>query len=305
MTNSGISAEELLSALPPVLRADRRMLALGQVVADVLALRYDEIDKVAIYAHIDELDEAMLDILAYDFKVDWYGYDYPVEVKRRILKSSFYVHRHLGTKGAVETAIQALYPRSAVEEWFDYIEGGAPYSFRIVLDASEPSVPVSSSDLLREINQYKSLRSHLDGIMFRSNHPFLILTGCGWTAFTARVCGTYPVLARQGFIENHSIVAKTESGGTAYTMPMTNQQVAGAFPRPAVRGVAIDAALTIDTANDGECYTSPMTGPAISGEHPAAAVQGSILDGILATEATAGDAQYDVTPCGTAPGSLF
>lgn len=299
------TAEEFLRALPPVLRNDRRMMALGQVVAEELSDRMSEIEKAAIYPRIDELDEALLDILAYDFKVDWYGYDYPVEVKRRILKSSFYVHRHLGTKGAVETAIQALYPRSVVEEWFDYIEGGAPYSFRIVLDASEPSIPVSSSDLLREINRYKSLRSHLDGIMFRSNHPFLILTGCGWTAFTARVCGTYPVLARQGSIENHSLVAKTESGGMAYTMPMTNQQVAGAFPRPSVQGMAIDAAVTIDTANDGECYTSPMTGPAISGEHPAAAVQGSILDGILATEANAGDAQYDVTPCGTAPGSLF
>ena len=89
-------------------------MALGQVVAEELSDRMSEIEKAAIYPRIDELDEALLDILAYDFKVDWYGYDYPVEVKRRILKSSFYVHRHLGTKGAVETAIQALYPRTSL-----------------------------------------------------------------------------------------------------------------------------------------------------------------------------------------------
>lgn len=114
------TAEEFLRALPPVLRNDRRMMALGQVVAEELSDRMSEIEKAAIYPRIDELDEALLDILAYDFKVDWYGYDYPLETKRALLKSSFYIHRHLGTKGAVEAAIQSVYPKSIVEEWFDY-----------------------------------------------------------------------------------------------------------------------------------------------------------------------------------------
>lgn len=68
------TAEEFLRALPPVLRNDRRMMALGQVVAEELSDRMSEIEKAAIYPRIDELDEALLDILAYDFKVDWYGY---------------------------------------------------------------------------------------------------------------------------------------------------------------------------------------------------------------------------------------
>lgn len=146
------------------------LMALGQVVAEELSDRMSEIKKAAIYPRIDELDEALLDILAYDFKVDWYGYDYPLETKRALLKSSFYIHRHLGTKGAVEAAIQSVYPKSIVEEWFDYVEGGNPYTFRIVLDASTPAVPVNNTDLLRAVNLYKSLRSHLDGIMFRSTH---------------------------------------------------------------------------------------------------------------------------------------
>ena len=105
------TAEEFLRALPPVLRNDSRMIALGQVVAEELSDRMSEIEKAAIYPRIDELDEALLDILAYDFKVDWYGYDYPLETKRALLKSSFYIHRHLGTKGAVEAAIQSVYPQ--------------------------------------------------------------------------------------------------------------------------------------------------------------------------------------------------
>ena len=59
------TAEEFLRALPPVLRNDRRMMALGQVVAEELSDRMSEIEKAAIYPRIDELDEALLDILAY------------------------------------------------------------------------------------------------------------------------------------------------------------------------------------------------------------------------------------------------
>lgn len=56
------TAEEFLRALPPVLRNDRRMMALGQVVAEELSDRMSEIEKAAIYPRIDELDEALLDI---------------------------------------------------------------------------------------------------------------------------------------------------------------------------------------------------------------------------------------------------
>lgn len=237
--------------------------------------------------------------------MDWYGYDYPLETKRALLKSSFYIHRHLGTKGAVEAAIQSVYPKSIVEEWFDYVEGGNPYTFRIVLDASTPAVPVNNTDLLRAVNLYKSLRSHLDGIMFRSTHCFEIRTGCGWCVYTARLCGTYPVQAREGAIYNFPVVVETEHGGEAYTMPLTGQPTAGTFPAPAVQGIIAGENVAVATAEDGQTYTSPMTGYATVGTHPAAAVQGSILDGVLMTDTASGSAGFEATPCGLEPGSLF
>ena len=229
----------------------------------------------------------------------------PLETKRALLKSSFYIHRHLGTKGAVEAAIQSVYPKSIVEEWFDYVEGGNPYTFRIVLDASTPAVPVNNTDLLRAVNLYKSLRSHLDGIMFRSTHHFEIRTGCGWCVYTARLCGTYPVQAREGAIYNFPVVVETEHGGEAYTMPLTGQPTAGTFPAPAVQGVIVGENVAVATAEDGQTYTSPMTGYATVGTHPATAVQGSILDGVLMTDTASGSAGFEATPCGLEPGSLF
>ena len=303
--NNGPTADELLRGLPPVLRQDKRMMALGRVVADALAERMEEINIASIYASIDKLDEGLLDILAYDFKVDWYGYDYPVNVKRSLLKSSFYVRRHLGTKSAVETAIQALYPKSVVEEWFDYVEGGSPYTFRIVLDASTQAIPWNSADLLRAVNLYKSLRSHLDGIMFRSMHHFEIRTGCGWCVYTARLCGTYPVQAKEGAIYNFPVVVETEHGGGAYTMPMTGQPTAGTFPAPAVQGVISGENVMVATGLDGQVYASPMTGYATAGTTPAAAVQGEILDGVLMTDTSCGSAEFEPAMCGLDPGTLF
>ncbi|NCE66053.1 phage tail protein I, partial [Pseudoflavonifractor sp. 524-17] len=61
-------------------------MALAQAIAELLARRKEEIDRLLIYPAIDRLDEPLLDILARDFKVDWWDADYSVEEKRRTLK---------------------------------------------------------------------------------------------------------------------------------------------------------------------------------------------------------------------------
>ena len=93
MTNHGITSENLMRTLPDVLRNDKNTRALAQVIADALSARNEEIDRLRIYTQIDNLPEELLDILAHDFKVDWYGYDYGIEAKRALIKDSFQVHR--------------------------------------------------------------------------------------------------------------------------------------------------------------------------------------------------------------------
>lgn len=159
----GLTAENLLAVFPSALRNDKSMRALASSIANILATRPSEIDTLRIYANIDALPEEMLDILAYDFKVDWWDYDYSLEEKRQTLKDSWKVHRMLGTKAAVETAISAIYPDTTVEEWFEY--GGDPYAFRLIIDAADRSVDAERHKrVLEMVNYYKNLRSHLDGI---------------------------------------------------------------------------------------------------------------------------------------------
>ncbi len=161
----GITRENLMRIFPPALTRDPAMVARANAIAELLTARLAEIDRARIIANIDGLDEAVLDILARDFKVDWWDADYSLEEKRRTLKSSWRVHKTLGTKAAVETAISAIYPRTTVLEWWEY--GGEPYHFRLDINITNDSINSEKQRrVLERLNYYKSLRSHNDGVTY-------------------------------------------------------------------------------------------------------------------------------------------
>lgn len=163
--NHGLTPENLLRTLPDALRNDESMAALAESIAGVLADRPGEIRNLLIYSRIDQLPEDLLDILAHDFKVDWWDGDYSLEEKRRTLKDSWRVHRMLGTKAAVETAISAIYPDTQVSEWWEY--GGKPYHFKLLIDATYEDVdPVRHQRVIDRVAFYKNLRSVLDEVEY-------------------------------------------------------------------------------------------------------------------------------------------
>lgn len=175
--NNGITKENLLFSRPIALRGDESTEALAAATAEVLAARLAEIDRLRIISNIDNLEEALLDILARDFKVDWWDANYSLEEKRRTLKDSWRVHKMLGTKAAVETAISAIYPRTKVLEWFEY--GGEPYHFRLDINITNDTIDSEKQRrVLERLNFYKSLRSHNDGVTyFVEAEPAIVRTG--------------------------------------------------------------------------------------------------------------------------------
>lgn len=174
----GITRENILDSLPAVLADDENTLALAEAVADALGTQNDEITKCSIYPRIDELDEDLLDILAYDFHVDWWDYSLTLEEKRRTLKDSWYVHKHMATPSAVATALSAIYSATRCEEWFDY--GGRPYHFRLemVLDAEDVG-STKHENVLALLRFYKNLRSVLDYILYVVETPIEHVLGIG------------------------------------------------------------------------------------------------------------------------------
>lgn len=165
LTAYGITPANLLRTLPDVLRNDEKMLALASSIAGELSSLSEETALATIYANIDTLPEDVLDALATDFKVDWWSYDYSLAEKRGTLKASWYVHRRLGTKRAVESALSVIYEDSKVVEWFDY--GGEPYHFKLIIPVDEATLdPTKHSTVLSLVAYYKNLRSVLDDIEY-------------------------------------------------------------------------------------------------------------------------------------------
>lgn len=172
----GITKENLLASLPAVLANDDNMAALASAVAEVLAARVGEIERVSIYSQIDRLPNELLDILANDFKVDWWDYSYSLQEKRNTLRQSWYVHKHMGTPAAVTAALSAIYPDSKVEEWWDY--GGKPYHFRLLIPQDTSTLDaVKYATVLSLVAYYKNLRSVLDSVTVLQRHEHHLYTG--------------------------------------------------------------------------------------------------------------------------------
>lgn len=297
--NYDLTAENLLTSFPLVLQQDIRLQTLAAVTADILAARTDEINSIAIYPRISALPESLLDILADDFKVDWYNYNHPLEVKRSVLKNSFYVHRKMGTKSAVCAALSSVYPNSTVEEWFEY--GGDPYYFRCVLDVTQQTIDISNDDILRLINIFKPLRAWLedDAVVYRARAALGIGLSVGYVVYTARLCGTYPVRARQGVILNPAIAINTGNDGVAYATPMTGDHVAGTYPATAVQGAISEDDVLVAAENEGTVYTVPKSGESVAGTYPVTTTQGSFEAGGINAGASAAGASYSTKLCGT------
>ena len=166
VNNSDIYSVDFTRSLPPTLKDDPEINALGRAIAEQLQITARQIRQNIIYARIDELDEQTLDILAYDLHVDWYDHSYPIQVKRQTIKDSVKIHRRLGTKYAVETALGAVFPGTRVEEWFEY--DGDPYTFRVIINATENGVTAAQqAAVLERVIFYKNLRSHLEAVRFK------------------------------------------------------------------------------------------------------------------------------------------
>lgn len=162
-----------LSLLPSVLKNDIKSYAMACGIANEFEKVKEEIHHNIIYSRIGELNEDVLDLLAYDLHVDWYDYSATLEVKRNIIKNSTVVHMHLGTPFAIERVLEDYFGEGHVKEWFEY--DGQPYTFRV-----ETRIAANKETLekfFRILNTIKNARSQLDGFVIKTNTNMGIFYG--------------------------------------------------------------------------------------------------------------------------------
>lgn len=114
----------------------------------------------------DACPTAALPWLAFALSVDSWDPDWTESQKREAVKASLGVHRIKGTIGAVRKALSALGFRAELQEWFNQIPLGEPYTFRLLLTAEQVGYDKAGLNRLQQlVEATKNLRSHLAGVV--------------------------------------------------------------------------------------------------------------------------------------------
>ncbi len=108
---------------------------------------------------------ALLPWLAWAFSADEWDPTWSEIQKRRAIKTAVAVQRHKGTIGSVADALRALGFTARIQEWFNQIPSGVPYTFRLLLEVDQDGFDYAAlQKLLNVVGTMKNLRSHLDSV---------------------------------------------------------------------------------------------------------------------------------------------
>jgi len=147
--------------LPPPLAGDERFQALGQ-----LAARISDIDLSPLLVYlVDTVNASALPNLAEQLHILGEGWQFARDddERRRLLKRAIELHRHKGTRWAIQQVLETLGLSGQISEWFEY--GGQPYHFKVGVDLSTRGIDEATFDaLVALITEYKNVRSHLEAL---------------------------------------------------------------------------------------------------------------------------------------------
>lgn len=286
----------LTDALPKTLAEQPWVQALAEASRKMRRRVMAYADRTRLFCDIDEASEEALDALAVELQTPLYKNDYPLTVKRQIVKNSMLYYIRSGTRGAVEELLADIYQGAEVEEWFEY--GGEPNYFRVAIDISRTTVPVAEmtpAELESWLYSVKRASSALESLSYMIRHAITI--GCKVEAFLQSPpecgtleCGTYPEASTLGW----SAGAWLQIAGRADAYLVTPPEC-GTVPEISTVGWSIDAAIS-QAGSVAEAFViePPEAGTAEAGEKPLTATLGQSLE--VGSQYTAKVDIYLVTP---------
>ena len=124
----------LMDVAPPSITGDKNVKHLITAIDPELLNVSQDIREAFIISRLNELPEEVLDLLAWQWHVDFYDIAHTLEAKRAMVLKSISWHRKKGTRGAILEALEMLGVEAKFTSWQDLQDEGAqPYTF--VIDA--------------------------------------------------------------------------------------------------------------------------------------------------------------------------
>lgn len=151
----------LADLLPESIREDETIKAAAEALDTEIQAVNSILNAPALLPRLEELPERVVDYLAWQFSVDFWDPDAPLQRKRSLVRRSISWHRYKGTLWAVQEVANTMFGPSRVTEWFDW--GGAPYLFRVDVDLQDRGIGQDDyNKAYRAVMATKNTRSHLD-----------------------------------------------------------------------------------------------------------------------------------------------
>ena len=165
---------KLVDLIPDSIRSDPGVQAAAEALDNELQAVSLAINETMLLSRLDELPDTVMDLLAWQWHVDFYEDTLPIEKKRNLVRQAIAWHKRKGTPGIVQEMVSAVFAGGYVTEWWEY--DGQPYHFRVeATDVVQDGAAFER--LARLINAAKNTRSWLDSIRIKRSISTNILIG--------------------------------------------------------------------------------------------------------------------------------
>ena len=157
-----LSNISILNLMPPNIASDKNVIMAAQAFDEVLRDIIKQIPNVSVISNLvlnKIVDEILIDLLAWQFHVDFYDPKMPIKVRRDLVMKSLDWHFRKGTPSVVEELVSTVFSKAIVQEWFEY--DGLPYRFQIATEEVMPDTE-TRNNLIRAINSVKNTRSFFE-----------------------------------------------------------------------------------------------------------------------------------------------
>jgi phage tail P2-like protein len=165
---------KLVDLLPPNIAQDSTVKSAAEALDKELQEVTQAVQECLFLSRIDDLPEAVLDHLAWQFHVDFYESDLPIEIKRELVRNFIRWHRRKGTPAAVEELVTAVFGDGEVQEWFEY--SGQPYHFK-VLTTNTSATTTDVQRFAKAVESVKNARSVLEAVEITATDEMSLFLG--------------------------------------------------------------------------------------------------------------------------------
>lgn len=163
----------LLEIVPPNLQKDPSVCSSAKALDQELQLVLKSTQEALHLPRINELPESVVDLLAWQWHVEFYEpLGLMLNRKRDLVRQSIVWHRYKGTPAVVEDVVKAAYGNCKLTEWYEY--GGNPGTFKVAVTLEDESTDKNRwKNVISAINSVKNTRSWMEEILFY--YPDIIL----------------------------------------------------------------------------------------------------------------------------------